>query len=396
MTTEIVLKTRPLPRALKNMGIDLDEGMTEGLIEMLDLAYLDTFIEEGSDTPGISYMTRYVIDKDAPVFDKTEYGIAQKDWETVEVLEGVIIDIKPYRAKRKNRGYVPDEENPTECASPDMITGIGDPGGECRGCRFAEWPTDEEKKNGLRSPWCGDRWRVFFKNESEIMPQYLDLPGGYKSSLENYRRELKKRGAQTWQVVTQMEVRQTDNKTFLDCDIIGSINSEDEQVTTSISAMQVCIAACIVQYAGWHLRYQGARKHDSDNEYPNKQVEGTAQDPQTSTTAPPPPRPVPIAPPSLGRQQVILDARIDVDGSTVWVNEVTREVFNDEAGRELLYVYDDPDAEKVTLTPDDVSDVADVLGTSVGTNSEQLEAQQPVQRAGKLGALAAARQRNRA
>ena len=393
MTTEIALKTRPLPRALKNMGIDLDEEMTEGLIEMMDLAYLDTFIEEGSDTPGISYMTRYVIDKDAPVFDKTQYGVPQKDWETVEVLEGVIIDIKPYRAKRKNRGYVPDEENPTECASPDMITGIGDPGGDCHGCRFAEWPTDDEKKNGLRSPWCGDRWRVFFKNESEVMPQYLDLPGGYKSSLDNYRRELKKRGAQTWQVVTQMEVRQNDNKTFLDCDMIGAINSEDENVTQAISAMQLCIAACIVQYASWHLRYQGARKRDSDNEYPDKQVEGTARDPQATAPVTPPLRP---PPPPPRHQQVILDERIDVDGTTVWVNETTRQVFRDEAGHELLYVYDDPDTEKVTLTPDDVGDIADVLGTPEPSNSEQMAEQQPVQRAGKLGALAAARERNRA
>ncbi len=393
MTAEIVLKTRALPRALKNMGIELDEEMTEGLIEMKDLAYLDTFIEEGSDTPGISYMTRYVIDKDAPVFDKTEYGVPQKDWETVEILEGVIIDIKPYRAKRMNRGYTPDEENPTECASPDMITGIGDPGGECRVCRFAEWPTNEEKKNGLRSPWCGDRWRVFFKNESEIMPQYLDLPGGYKSSLENYRRELKKRGAQTWQVVTQMEVRQNDNKTFLDCDMIGSIDSENDQVTEAISAMQYCIAACIVQYAGWHLRYQGARKQDSDNEYPAKQVESTARNPQATTTAPP--RSVPIAPPSPREAVLVLDERMDVDGSTVWVNEATFQVFADQEGRNLLYTYDDPDGEKVTITPDDVGDVADVLGTAEGTNSEQLEAQQPVQRPGKLGALAAARQRNR-
>ena len=401
MTTEIVLRTRPISRALKNMGLEMDEEMTEGLVEMADVAHLDTFVEEGSDTPGLGYMTRYVIDRDEPVFNKTEYGVDQKDWETVEVLEGVIIDIKPYRNKRKNRGYVPGDDNPIECASPDMVSGVGDPGGDCRGCWYSEWPTDEEKRGGIRSPWCGDRWRVFFKNEAELMPQYLDLPGGYKNSLDSYRRELKKRGAQTWQVITQMQVRQGDNKSFLECDIIGTINSEDEQVTTAISAMQHCIAACIVQYSGWHLRYQATRKHDSDSEYPgSNEVESTARDPQ-ATTAPPPPRPAPQAPLAPRKEPLLLEEAVDPEGHPVWVNLATRQVFGDPRGDSLMYTYDDPDAEKVTLSPDDVGHLEDVLPDLLPderptANSERLhEAQPPPARTGKLGALAAARERNR-
>ena len=408
MTTEVVLRTRPLSRALKNMGIEVDEEMTEGLAEMADVAHLDTFIEAGSDTPGLGYMTRYVVDRDSPVFGKTEYGVDQKDWETVEVLEGVIIDIKPYRNKRQNRGFVPGDDNPIECASPDMITGIGEPGGDCRGCWFAEWPTDEEKRGGIRSPWCGDRWRVFFKNEAELMPQYLDLPGGYKNSLDSYRRELKKRGAQTWQVITQMQVRQGDNKSFLECDIIGAINSEDEQVTAAISAMQTCISACIIQYSGWHLRYQATRKRDSDSEYPGPsgipvEVEGTARDPQAQANTAPP-RPAPQAPPAPRRERPVLETAVDPEGHEVWVNPATRQVFGDPRGDNLLYTYDDPDEEKVSITPDDVGHMEDVLpfesapseaATEAATNADRMrEAQPPPARTGKLGALAAARERN--
>lgn len=71
------------------------------------------------------------------------FEVADENGELKPVSEivGVILDRHPVNA------YWPDKfsgaKNPPACVAIDGRFGVGDPGGDCRQCRFNQWGSDE-------------------------------------------------------------------------------------------------------------------------------------------------------------------------------------------------------------------------------------------------------------
>ena len=155
-----------------------------------------------------------------------------------------------------------------------MLSGQGDPGGPCRACPHSVWYdyTDQDGKE-RRAVDCQDRWFVFFKEPSRMVPSYIDLPGSFRRSLQGYRNELFKNGCRSWQVVSDIKlVTTSDQKTNLKCDVVALINSEDQEVVDVVGAMKGCIDQLFTEWGQFHLGYVKQRNEEEYSYDPDGNV----------------------------------------------------------------------------------------------------------------------------
>jgi hypothetical protein len=98
--------------------------------------------------------------------------------EPVDQLEGVILYWCDTRAlwHRAPEDDVPG--TPPDCSSRDAITGVGNPGGSCRDCRFAEFGS---ASNG-RGQKCRLTRELFFVREEDHIPLIIVVaPSSYRA-----------------------------------------------------------------------------------------------------------------------------------------------------------------------------------------------------------------------
>jgi len=94
----------------------------------------------------------------------------------VNSIEGIIIHWKD------TRSYWPDaysgEHQPPQCSSNDSITGVGDPGGSCATCVFAQWGSANGKTAGKRGRGqaCKQARMLFVLRENDLIPILINLP----------------------------------------------------------------------------------------------------------------------------------------------------------------------------------------------------------------------------
>lgn len=96
--------------------------------------------------------------------------------------------------------------NPPDCGSYDGVTGIGDPGGDCKRCPYNQFGTGE---NGSKA--CKNRRRIFVLCEGEIFPLLLSLPTGSLKELTRYLKRLLSKGRKSNSVVTRFSLKKTTN-----------------------------------------------------------------------------------------------------------------------------------------------------------------------------------------
>lgn len=90
--------------------------------------------------------------------------------EAVKELEGVIIH------HQLARGYWPGDFSggqPPQCSSDNAETGVGDPGGNCLTCPFAEWGS---KGDGRKGQACKSIMRLFVVQPNSLLPMVIALP----------------------------------------------------------------------------------------------------------------------------------------------------------------------------------------------------------------------------
>ena len=92
------------------------------------------------------------------------------DDQSVEAIVGVIIICQDSRVFWKKE--MGGETSPPDCASNDLITGVGDPGGECAVCPNAEYGS----KTQGRGQACKVRRNLFMFGEDSVIPFVLQLP----------------------------------------------------------------------------------------------------------------------------------------------------------------------------------------------------------------------------
>jgi len=90
--------------------------------------------------------------------------------ENIPEIVGVIVGVQNCRA------YWPGEftggGDPPDCVSEDNVTGVGDPGGTCKFCKFAEFGSDSRGKGQA----CKQIKRLFVLRPSSMLPLVVNLP----------------------------------------------------------------------------------------------------------------------------------------------------------------------------------------------------------------------------
>jgi len=97
-----------------------------------------------------------------------------KGEEAVKEIQGIVVFHKDVR------GFWPEKyigaNDPPQCSSDDSLTGIGDPGGECRRCPFNEFGSGTDtngKPNNSKA--CGEARLLFVLRENDLIPIIVRL-----------------------------------------------------------------------------------------------------------------------------------------------------------------------------------------------------------------------------
>lgn len=126
--------------------------------------------------------------------------------KTAEVLEGIIVYWQSIRA------YWPGQNptgEPPQCSSPDGIHGIGNPGGSCLKCPYAQWGSANGTERGPQS--CKQKRRLLILEPSKWLPVVYAVPPSGLTAVRRYFALLTESGLPYWAVITRIKLQQTKN-----------------------------------------------------------------------------------------------------------------------------------------------------------------------------------------
>lgn len=125
--------------------------------------------------------------------------------ETVPEILGVVVGVQNCRAYWA--GDFAGGGEPPDCSSDDAYLGVGDPGGNCQACKFAQFGSDSRGKGQA----CKAIKRFFVVRPTSLLPLMVSFP---PTSLKNAKDYLKRLGGEllTYQeVVTKITLAKTKN-----------------------------------------------------------------------------------------------------------------------------------------------------------------------------------------
>lgn len=120
-------------------------------------------------------------------------------------LSGVIIHVSQNRQKW-DEDYT-GERQPPSCYSSDAKKGIGDPGGDCKTCPFAQFGSSR-KGDGQA---CQLRTTLFILTEGNILPVNVNLPPTSNGAWKNYSIQLLSKMKPYFGVVTGIKLEAVQN-----------------------------------------------------------------------------------------------------------------------------------------------------------------------------------------
>lgn len=106
--------------------------------------------------------------------------IDEADEENTKEIDGIIVYHTLKRAYWKSE-YT-GSNDPPDCYSDDCMTGIGDPGGNCLTCPFAQFGTGKNNK----SQACNMGRIMFILTSNALLPIVLRVPAGSLKSSKKY------------------------------------------------------------------------------------------------------------------------------------------------------------------------------------------------------------------
>ena len=101
--------------------------------------------------------------------------------------------------------------NPPDCGSFDGVTGLGNPGGNCKACPYNQYGSGEGQAKA-----CKNRRMLYILREGEVFPMMLNLPTGSLKEFTNYMKRLLTKGRRINQVVTKISIRKANSKAGID------------------------------------------------------------------------------------------------------------------------------------------------------------------------------------
>jgi len=128
--------------------------------------------------------------------------------ETVKEFSAIILFHHPLYAYYKSK-YT-GGNNPPDCGSFDGVFGEGDPGGDCKTCKYNKFGTGENGSKAFKN-----RRRIYVLREGEIFPLLLSIPTGSLRELTRYLKRLLSKGKKSNSVVTRFSLKKATNSTGL-------------------------------------------------------------------------------------------------------------------------------------------------------------------------------------
>lgn len=161
------------------------------------------------------------------------------DEEPSKTLEGIWIYHRLVRAYWNQSIGDGGGGNPPDCVSRDSLFGIGEPGGDCMSCRFAQFGS-AEKGTGQA---CKQMRQVFFLREGTMLPTLLVVPPSSLKSAKQYLFRLANKTASYWSVVTRIKLERTKNKDGIEFGriVFENLGAVDPEVLERIKAYRSMI-----------------------------------------------------------------------------------------------------------------------------------------------------------
>lgn len=133
------------------------------------------------------------------------------DGSVEKEIQGIIILRQPVRAYW--RESLSEGSAPPDCASPDTLNGIGEPGGACVRCPNSAWGSatgiDGQQRRGQA---CRLVTRLFILTRSYPLPLYLPLPPSSQKAAKSYVVDLLVSNEPYWKVITSLSLQRTQNR----------------------------------------------------------------------------------------------------------------------------------------------------------------------------------------
>jgi hypothetical protein len=126
--------------------------------------------------------------------------------QSAKVLNGIIVYHAPTRIFWRD-AYTGAKKRP-DCWSPDAITGIGDPGGSCDLCEFAQWGSARFGKGQA----CKAQRNVFIVREEEMLPLVLTLPPTSLRDFDGLMLKLSSRGLPHYGIIVEFSLKRVERE----------------------------------------------------------------------------------------------------------------------------------------------------------------------------------------
>lgn len=187
------------------MAKDTDVQTTGGSTTALaipDAAQIREIIEANVGQGGIS---EFDLDRvRVPAGGGTTWEVPTIDGVRDEkYIEGIIVAWKDSRSYWAHQ--YDGSKNPPDCSSPDGVTGIGSPGGDCSVCPFAQFGTAVNAQ-GQNTPGqaCKSLRVMFVMQPGRVLPLVVTAPPSSLKPVKNYFLRLASQGVPYYGVTTRL------------------------------------------------------------------------------------------------------------------------------------------------------------------------------------------------
>jgi len=160
---------------------------------------------------------------------------------STKAFEGMIAAWKETRSHWKESYGSTGGNAPPDCSSDDCMTGVGDPGGDCGTCPFAQFgsavndagePTDGQA--------CGQKRMLAIVIKDDLIPMLLIAPPTSLKGLRRYFLRLASRTTPYYGVVTRFSLKKIDTKppySVIEVSSAGKLEGEDLAKMAAYSQM---------------------------------------------------------------------------------------------------------------------------------------------------------------
>lgn len=126
--------------------------------------------------------------------------------DSFPTLSGIIVHYQDCRAFWKSAF---SGETPPDCASEDARIGVGDPGGKCADCPYAEFGSAMREGKAGKGQACKQVRRLFLLQPKTYLPAMLSLPPTSIKNCKQYFTRVTNAGLPYWGVVSEIGLEKT-------------------------------------------------------------------------------------------------------------------------------------------------------------------------------------------